>query len=286
MDPLEKQLYSDVGVPMSDIKDIEGVFGDDVFLGDDDGLSKSTSAGSGSDTSSSNDLRNLGPGVQNLADISEETKIVRMLEHPNDPKVVESRRETSSRVSILAEIANYRTLLKDRKLPIPDDIARILKSPNKRTTLQLKEARDHLRRQFNNSETSEVITEMQMTFIQIIATIFQGKTNVPFTKFKLNLTGYPQQLRRKMRQITTQNIKIAGIINDRIGEDIVEVFKFFSLYISPLIMVLSINHGTPAMRDMENYDELSDDEDETETGSEEETGAGSESDDNESTDED
>lgn len=267
MDALEKQLYSDVvNMPESEIKDIDKVFGDTDFGDLDISGSGSVDEAEGSDysESTSDSLRHLGEGQKVERDF-EEIKIAEILNNPEKAK--QEHKVKTSRMDIIADIVNYKSLLKERDVSIPDQIKRIINKPDSKTGSQLIEARNLLRRMFNNSETSEVITEMEMNLIGFLAMIFQGKVNLPFTKFKLNLTGYPQHLRRKMHQITNQNIKIAGVINDRVGEDIIEAVKFFSLYISPLITVIMANHGPASLSDIGNYDDLSDSENEEEQSS-------------------
>lgn len=284
MDALEKQLYSDVvNMPESEIKDIDKVFGDTDFADLD--ISRSGSEGDPDNSeyseSTSDSLRHLGEGQKVERDF-EEIKIAEILNNPEKAK--QEHKVKTSRMDIIADIVNYKSLLKERDISVPDQIKKITKKPESKTGSQLIEARNLLRRMFNNSETSEVITEMQMNVIGFIAMIFQGKINFPFTRFKLNLTGYPQHLRRKMHQITNQNIKIAGVINDRVGEDIIEAVKFFSLYISPLITVIAANHGPASLSDIGNYDDLSDSDNEEENSSESDSDASSSVSDSESDD--
>lgn len=266
MDPVERELFSDVvGIPNDSVKEMEMVFGDDIGL---DQSSDSEYSGGETSSSSSCDLR--APIVEDIkANNISDIHVEKILGDPEKAKKTQHKRESSTRMSMIAQIERYLNFLKSKKIEIPPNIQKLTRKIHKRSGEEIREARNQVVAFYNDSETSESITEIQMTVIGLICAFFNGKNAVPFTKFKLNLTGYNQQLRRKMKDIVDQNLKIASKVNQLLSSDIIMVVKMFSLYASPLFVVILANHGPSSGSDIENFDAL-DEEDETEEEDEDE----------------
>lgn len=262
MNPIEQQLYGNIsGMPDSKLKQLDGVFGADN-LDDIEGLGESLESGQTSEEDDSDDLRNYNPESEVEPEIKpEQLKAETVINNPKKVKEINQYTSRSSKREMLLELDNYFKLLKKKGIDVPDEIKAIIAQPHKRHAMEIKEARDSLKKKYNNSETSEHITEWILSGATIASKVFNGKNKIPTAKFRLNLNGYPQQLRRRMKEMSVQNIRIAEFINGKLGDDIVGAVKAFSLYIMPLILTIMANHGGRGFNDVEDYSELSDSED-------------------------
>jgi hypothetical protein len=117
-----------------------------------------------------------------------------------------------------------------------------------------------------NSQLSEYLTSATINFSNIAAMLFNGTRNVPFTNFKLNLTGWPQMLKRNAENMNSEYKPIAASINSKVPRWIIRAFRLFSVFGTPLIRVLVNNHGPAGMRDFESRDDLGESEDGSQDG--------------------
>lgn len=265
MDPVEQELYGTIsGMQDSSLKQIESAFGDEII----DDLKQSDSDSTLLSDDDDDDLRKPESSIEEVSEEkSADLKIETLLTDPAKVQEIAIKKTPTAKYKVLNQAKQYIKILKRRGIDPPEALVEIITRSKMRSAGQIQEAHDALKLILSDSETSEFITEWMLNGITMITRYFNGTRVVPFTKFKLNLNGYPQNLKRRIKDVNDQNMKVARIVNTRLGEDIIAAVKFFSVFIMPLITTILENHGS---RDDSGYSELSEDDEEEDSEEEDE----------------
>lgn len=185
------------------------------------------------------------------------------LANPVIIKRKEKDEKCSNTTTLLDQVHRLVKLLDEHEIEISDKLRKMIANPNL-DVIRLREIKTSLSDLYDTHTISTQLTDWIIQGSRMLCAFCNGENTIPFTPFKLNLTGYSTRLKKVSAQLNKENMEISRKINESVGKSSLTLFKWVSILGLPLLITIGQNHGSHAIADCDKHDDLDDDEDEEE----------------------